>query len=235
MADVSPRPVKRRKLNRDHMSPTSRVMDCSNHFDVLELVAPTLDELNRVIWTTQKTQIKKQYFKISRQVHPDRHVGDEKQSKRAAKSFDLVQRSFETLNDNVKREQYVTEYGEKLKYERSKTKFDVVGNDSDNSKRLSLEKQNQQLEESQTKRLKRKRLIEKEANEFEQNILNEFNEKRKNIEMKIIRSKQAKKSLQRHKDGSSDHDTSGSDEDIDIEKTLSKLKNKQRKNKRRFR
>eukprot|EP00483_Globobulimina_turgida_P010340 UN10360 len=125
MCNTSPPPNKKRKLNTDILSPISRVIHSNNHFEVLELPAPKLDDLNRVIWTVQKSEIKKQYFKISRQVHPDRHVGDETQSKRAANSFDIVQGSFETLHNNITGEQYVNQFGEKLKYKMSKTKFDL--------------------------------------------------------------------------------------------------------------
>ena len=118
-------PAKKRKLNTDIMSPISRVMHSSNHFEVLELPPPKLDDLDRVVWTAQRSDVKQQYYKISRQVHPDRHVADEKQSKRAADSFDIVQAAFQTLHDSAKREEYLTEFGEKLKYKASKSKYDT--------------------------------------------------------------------------------------------------------------
>ena len=251
---ASPPPNKRRKLNTDTLSPISRVAFSKDHFSVLELPPPVLDDLNRTIWTVQKSQIKKQYFKISRQVHPDKHVHDEKQSKRAADSFDIVQIAYQTLMDNIKREEYVNEYGDKLKYKLSKNKFDLNHNDKDelNEDKLNedkdsnlslLDKQNKDLEKSQLKRLKKKELMEKEANEYEQNLLEEFNERRKNSQMKRIRSKQRKrrglKNRQKRHDSSDscndDSNDSDQDSDIDYSQTLLKLKNKPRGSKRRFR
>eukprot|EP01084_Bolivina_argentea_P077147 139859_1 len=246
MSAHSPPPNKKRKLNTNTLSPISRVVHSNDHFEVLELPAPKLDDLNRVIWTVQKNEIKKQYFKISRQVHPDRHICNDEESKRAANSFDIVQRSFKTLHDNITREQYVNEYGKKLKYKISKTKFDMIDNsnnetdnkNNDKSKILSLDEQNKQLKKSQLKRLKRKKLMEKEANEYEQTMLDEFNERRKNIEMKRIRTLQTKQMLKnkrKQNDNDSDSNSSDSDSDIDYTQTLLKLKNKQKKNRRRFR
>merc|ERR1712232_187803 len=132
----------------------------NNHFEILELPPPVLDDLDRALWTVQKSEIKKQYFKISRQVHPDRHMGNETESKRAANAFDIVQQAFHTLHDNIKREQYVNAYGDKLKYKASKSKFEIAANDvkkSNTKMILSLDEQDEELKASQRKRMRRKK------------------------------------------------------------------------------
>ena len=225
-------PFKKRKLNTTTLSPISRVVHSSDYFEVLELAPPVLDDLNRVIWTVQKSQIKKQYFKISRQVHPDRHTGDESESKRAASSFDTVQNAFNCLSDSVKREQYVNEYGEKLKYAASKHKYDTNDNDQ------SLDKQNEDLESYKLKRLRRQKLMEQEANEYEQSVMDEFNQRVKRAEMKRVRAKQMRKLLQNQNESdasSKSSDDSDADSDIECSKILSKLKRNQQRKRKRFR
>ena len=245
---ATPPPQKKPKLNIDTLSPISRVAHSKDYFSILELQAPKLDDLNVLRWNVQKHEIKKQYFKISRQVHPDRYVGNEKDMKRAADSFNIVQNAFQTLNDNIKREEYLNEYGEKLKYEVNKKKFEfnINENKDDNDEDIhlsALEKQDKDLQQSQSKRLKIKELIKKEADEYEQDMIDEFNERRRRSEMKRIRARQTKRRLRvnmnrnRNKDTSDRSDSSDSEQDSDIEyaHTLSKIKHKQRNTKRRFR
>ena len=74
----SPPASKKRKVDRDVLSPISRVLTSPNVFETLELQPPELDLLNRPLWCVQNDAIKSHFKKISRLVHPDRNLNNPK-------------------------------------------------------------------------------------------------------------------------------------------------------------
>ncbi|ETO22828.1 DnaJ-like protein [Reticulomyxa filosa] len=97
--------------NVDILSPISRVLSSPDYFDILQLPPPVLDGLDRPVWNVATEEIKKQYFKISRMVHPDKNPQKHIQ---AADAFDKVFKAFTNLSEMSTREEIIQEYGQTL-------------------------------------------------------------------------------------------------------------------------
>eukprot|EP00485_Elphidium_margaritaceum_P005529 CAMPEP_0202707650 /NCGR_PEP_ID=MMETSP1385-20130828/19951_1 /ASSEMBLY_ACC=CAM_ASM_000861 /TAXON_ID=933848 /ORGANISM="Elphidium margaritaceum" /LENGTH=199 /DNA_ID=CAMNT_0049366405 /DNA_START=108 /DNA_END=707 /DNA_ORIENTATION=- len=190
-----------------------------------------MDALDRLSWSAPKHDIRKQYLKISRQVHPDRFVNDDEQSKRAAHCFNLVRTAYDTLTDDVTREQYLSALQQTRKQHRD---ADALKDDVDDNHNNTRDEPTR----FKLKRSRRRQIIEKEADEYAKQVMNEFHERRQRSKMKHVRAAQItrRQHTQTNKTASDTVNDGGDDgdsaEDIDIEhdylKTLTKLKRKQK-------
>lgn len=82
------------------------VVDAKDHFEVLRLPPPVLNDIGQTLWPVMNKQLKEHFKQLSLLTHPDKHPNLED----AGRAFEILTNAFRTLTDSSLREPYIKGY-----------------------------------------------------------------------------------------------------------------------------
>ena len=209
-------PVPEKKVLPKHIA---LVLDATNHFEVLGLPVPELDESgNLPNWGVADNKIQRQYKITSLRVHPDKHQAVKNEAKIA---FDKATHARDCLMDVGLREQYLREFGLKLRSNTSSAWKPTTGKEQVRNAQAEVDKH------------KRKKAMEKahfdvfrnRVNQQQKDLIRQAQDRKYEKDQRL-KEKKRKREREETKTDSEDSEDSSSEEESALERLRRKKKQK---------